>query len=646
MKYTESIERYLGDPTTFTNDPEDRSLEYSIKITEWGRKWLEMDILSQEEYDWIISKEPRPGTIYGNIKAQKTNWPLRIIISCRGNVMENLARWVEYHLKEPARKHPAYLKDTTKFFKYIDNINESQGPFQPDQSLFSTRDVCAFYPNCDTQKCVDAVRQVLETDPDNDEEYIECIVEAVQLTMSTNNCEFNNKLYTQINGATIGGPDSGSITDIYGAIHINKKILEEWPTTLENYRRYRDDTCNIELDSSEQKQEETTKWLNENVYPGKIKFEEKTERQNVEFLDVKLTTVKSIEDPEKVSIATDVYSKSTDTHQYLSPKSAHPANVISSIPNTVITRLRKNCSDKVQNDELFKQRVIEYKAYLLKSGYENDLIDTVFIKGMKRKRTDLFVGKKKRQSNPYDVRFITDYEESFPNAHKIFKKYSYLLKNDNALRNVFPLAHKNLKTVYKRGSKNMKELLAPSAINNGLKRQAFGKSEPCGKLFRNPCVHCKFLRETAGGYFRSGQTNQAFRIRQIINCETVNVIYLVSCRKCTGKQGVGHTKSIKKRVSNYTSKINAKVVDCGITGHFVNTPNHSVQDFIFQPIVALENPPQNIQERLKMLRRFEGYWQVRLCTVEPYGFNSINELKANLEFYDYNLFAPEQIGWS
>ena len=41
-------------------------------------------------------------------------------------------------------------------------------------------------------------------------------------------------------GATIGSPNSGSITDIYGTIHIDKKFIDESPAKPQNYKRYRD----------------------------------------------------------------------------------------------------------------------------------------------------------------------------------------------------------------------------------------------------------------------------------------------------------------------------------------------------------------------------------------------------------------------
>ena len=40
--------------------------------------------------------------------------------------------------------------------------------------------------------------------------------------MSCNNGEIAGKHFTQIDGATIGGPESGSVTNIFGAEYIDK----------------------------------------------------------------------------------------------------------------------------------------------------------------------------------------------------------------------------------------------------------------------------------------------------------------------------------------------------------------------------------------------------------------------------------------
>ena len=74
---------------------------------------------------------------------------------------------------------------------------------------------------------------------------IECIQEALAITMSSNNGTFNGKFFTQINGATIEGPESAS-TDIFGAVHIDTVAREGDGSLIpQDWKPYRDDTFDI-----------------------------------------------------------------------------------------------------------------------------------------------------------------------------------------------------------------------------------------------------------------------------------------------------------------------------------------------------------------------------------------------------------------
>ena len=58
---------------------------------------------------------------------------------------------------------------------------------------------------------------------------VECILEALKITMTSNNGEFFKRHFTQMNGATIWGPASASIMDIFGAVFIDPVAKEGIP---------------------------------------------------------------------------------------------------------------------------------------------------------------------------------------------------------------------------------------------------------------------------------------------------------------------------------------------------------------------------------------------------------------------------------
>ena len=100
------------------------------------------------------------------------------------------------------------------------------------------RDIGNFYPSCNTRKCLEAVERLLNT-REQQIPSTECISEAIEIMMSSNSMKFIDRSLTQIDRTTIGSPDSGSITEIFGAIHTDKKFGLECPK-IENYKRYRE----------------------------------------------------------------------------------------------------------------------------------------------------------------------------------------------------------------------------------------------------------------------------------------------------------------------------------------------------------------------------------------------------------------------
>ena len=132
--------------------------------------------------------------------------------------------------------------------------------------------------------------------------------------MSSNSTQFDGRLFTQIDGATIGSPDSGSITDIYGAVHIDQILIQQFPVVPQNYKRYRDDTIDVCRNSSREEQECITDWMNENIKKNKIKFSIECIGE-VKFLDTKVNVVNISKECEEKQflLVPSMYSKDTDT---------------------------------------------------------------------------------------------------------------------------------------------------------------------------------------------------------------------------------------------------------------------------------------------------------------------------------------------
>ena len=180
-----------------------------------------------------------------------------------------------------------------------------------------------------------------------DDSLIECIQEALAITMSSNNGTFNGKFFTQINGATIGGPESTSTTDIFGAIHIDTLAREGDGSIIpQDGKRYKDDTFDINTNCTGEMIENFTRYLNKTVLPGKIKFEPEYSEKHVDFLDVRVHLRGGYLIPE-------IHSKPADSDEYLNPLSSHPPQVAKNNPYSVALRVRRNCSNRIEQDQFF-----------------------------------------------------------------------------------------------------------------------------------------------------------------------------------------------------------------------------------------------------------------------------------------------------
>ena len=174
------------------------------------------------------------------------------------------------------------------------------------------------------------------------------------------------------------------------------------PRKPDNYKWYRDDTINFCKKTTDKEQQEITGLMNSNIYQDKIKFNIESIGEEVIFLDTKVKVVEvQKEGEQRFMLAPSMYSKDTDTdtHQHLSPESCHPIHIMKNIPTMVANRCRTNCSHKVEDDNIFKETLVEYKAYLLKSGYNEQNINEKFINLAMKKKDHAYLKIMEKRNN-------------------------------------------------------------------------------------------------------------------------------------------------------------------------------------------------------------------------------------------------------
>ena len=181
---------------------------------------------------------------------------------------------------------------------------------------------------------------------------------------------------------------------------------------------------------------------------NKIRFEEKTSNSELEFLDVKVCLKDGYLMPK-------IYAKPTDVHRYLGPSYCRPKKVTRAILLSVGLRLRRNCSDKFENNGVFMQGLREYKGYLLDCAYEEDNVNKSFFKAFKTERHKALEGEKHFEDKQPTTNFVTEFDPSFPDTGRLLKKHAHILLEDEQCNILFP--DKCFRVAHRRGHKSLKE---------------------------------------------------------------------------------------------------------------------------------------------------------------------------------------------
>ena len=141
-----------------------------------------------------------------------------------------------------------------------------------------------------------------------------------------------NNFFIQTNGETIRGPESASVTDIFGVVYIDPVAEKGGPFAPKDWRRYRDDTWDLEENVTETQLHEFTEYMNSTVLQNKINFTMETSKHGLVFLDTKVHLKEGY-------LILEIYSKLTDSHEYLNPKSCHSLQVVDNNPYSVALRV-------------------------------------------------------------------------------------------------------------------------------------------------------------------------------------------------------------------------------------------------------------------------------------------------------------------
>ena len=339
----------------------------------------------------------------------------------------------------------------------------------------------------------------------------EFLLEATELVLKNNFFNFDDQHFQQVKGTAMGtkmAPTYATLTLGYLEElmyqQINENFSEEFSENIKrHWKRYLND-CFIIWSNSDEYLATFHNILN-NLDPD-INFTIKKSSTSIPFLDVLITK-------QQDKITTDIYYKSTDTHQYLHFGSSHPRHTKRSIPYNLARRICTIVSDKQTRD----QRLCELETYLTEQYYPKNIIkDGIKIARMLNREE--LINPPPRNCDSKILPFVTTHNPKNPNMTPIVQQLNHILKSDEEMKDVL----QNYKFVNsKRQPKNLRRILCSSKYH---KKSNF-RVNKC----KDPrCGTCPFLKE--------GQTcnfhGKEFTINADMSCDSKNLIYVITCSGC------------------------------------------------------------------------------------------------------------------
>lgn len=297
--------------------------------------------------------------------------PSRPIVSDVGSCTYEIAKYISDNLKEVACKHASYIRDS---YDFISKLNKISVP--PDAALV-TIDVQNLYPSIPNHEGLAAVRYFFNKYPDP-KRPDEIILNLLEICLTKNCFMFNDKFYTQIDGAAMGHSYCVHYANLFMA-HWEQKALNTSILKPLSWDRFIDDIFSIWLHGYAA----FIKFMEHlNNISASIKLTFEYEQHAINFLDI--TIYKGDRFRNSSVLDTKVYFKPTNKHQLLHKDSHHPKHIFKSIVKSQLIRFSRICN----NMEDFETATTTLFTALYKRGYSKRFLR--YIKeDVKNKRQNL-----------------------------------------------------------------------------------------------------------------------------------------------------------------------------------------------------------------------------------------------------------------
>ena len=590
--------RQLNDTSVYKRVNAKTINEVEKRIYHLTNRLHKQNVLTDDMRRHAVRTDTTPARFYLLPKVHKKGVPGRPVISACGSATEGLSEIVDHFLQPYVPSIPSFIKDTNDFIQKIRSIGSV-----PPGALLVTIDVVALYPSIPHNDGLSALRKFLK-DRILPDQIINGVADMAELVLKNNVFEFNSECFLQEAGTAIGTKMAPAYANIFMSI-FEHLLLSGSPYKPELWLRFIDDIFSI-WTHGEEKLKDFITYIN-SVNPN-IQFTCEYSNVSVNFLDVLVSVDKN------VILSTDLYTKPTDTHQYLLANSCHPNHIKKSIPYSQALRYLRICSDL----ETARRHCTELTNYLCKRGYSRrkvtNQVERAIADFTKPNPTTTVTSK------PRNVYFTADFHPGLPDIKGILQKFMPILHQSERMKNAVPQAP----TISFRQPPSLGRTLCRAKLRT-MNENTTEPSRPCGK---KRCKMCDILicSDTITITNSTTQRKQTFQCHnQNTNCDSTWIIYCIHCPICD-KLYVGQSNNLRLRMNGHRSdfglyrtgkstKMDNKVLYDHLLDHGTDKFNVQILDS-----VTLESSAS--AQAHVLLNKKEREWIWKLNTVTPNGLNS------------------------
>ena len=464
----------------------------------------------------------------------------------------------------------------------------------PKEAILVTADVVGLYPSIPHHMGIEALKRFLEK-YNHSGFPSKMLVDLVELILKNNNITFHGKHFLQIQGTAIGTNMAPSYANIFMGIY-EEDFMQTQNLQPLLWNRFIDDVFMVWTHGVDALHDF---FVALNAFCPHIQFTYEWSSSKVHFLDVDVYNIDG-------HVETDLYIKPTDTHQFLHSSSCHPASCKKGIPFSQALRIRRICS----KPEWFEKRAEELISFFVARGYSLDTLKKDIDRARSVPREDALQTKTRDRNDR--IPLVVTFHPALPNLGAILSNAQHILQSHEILKD----AVAKVPLVSFRRPRNLKDILVRADVKSNTEPAQIvtGTMNKCN---RPRCQICNFVSE--GSEFWIQNPRERFFAQGDFNCQSKNVIYVLTCTKCNMSY-VGSTVNFRLRFNNHKSclrrypNISIDSAETNLYLHF-DLPDHSLSDLRVFIIDSFDpNTPSDRKTR-------ECRWIHRLHTLQPRGLN-------------------------